>query len=76
MLALDPVVRDRIDRFLSTAVTQDPRRVGKALGGRLKGFRRYKLGPYRVMCRIEDERFTVVVVAAGHRDHIYTYAGR
>jgi mRNA interferase RelE/StbE len=76
MLALDPVVRDRIDRFLSTGVTQDPRRVGKALGGRLKGFWRYKLGPYRIMCRIEDERFTVVVVAAGHRDHIYTYEER
>jgi len=28
------------------------------------------------MCRIEDERFTVVVVAAGHRDHIYTYEER
>jgi mRNA interferase RelE/StbE len=76
MLALDPVVRDRIDRFLAIGVAQAPRRVGKALGGRLKGFWRYKLRPYRVMCRIEDERFTVVVVAAGHRDHIYTYAGR
>jgi mRNA-degrading endonuclease RelE of RelBE toxin-antitoxin system len=43
---------------------------------RLKGFWRYKLGSYRVMCRIEDERFTVVVVAAGHRVHIYTYEER
>lgn len=73
MLALDPVIRDRIDRFLSTGVAPDPRRVGKALSGRLKGFWRYKLGAYRIMCRIEDERFTIVVVAAGHRDHIYTY---
>jgi mRNA interferase RelE/StbE len=37
----------------------------------LRGFWRYKIGSYRIMCRIEDERFAVVVVAVGHRDHIY-----
>jgi mRNA interferase RelE/StbE len=71
MLALDPVIRDRLDRFLEAGVTRNPRRVGKALEGRLKGFWRYKIGPYRIMCRIEDERFAVVVVAVDHRDHIY-----
>jgi hypothetical protein len=38
MLALDPVIRDRLDRFLEAGVTRNPRRVGKALEGRLKGF--------------------------------------
>lgn len=71
MLALDSVVRDRVFRFLSTGVTRNPRRVGRALEGRLKGFWRYKIGSYRVLCRIEDVRFAVVVVAVGHRDHIY-----
>ena len=71
MLALDPVIRDRLDRFLEAGVTRNPRRVGKALEGRLKGFWRYKIGSYRILCRIEDERFVVVVVAVGHRDHIY-----
>jgi mRNA interferase RelE/StbE len=67
MLALDPAIRDRLDRFLEAGVTRNPRRVGKALEGRLKGFWRYKIGSYRIMCRIEDERFAAV----GHRDHIY-----
>jgi mRNA interferase RelE/StbE len=71
MLALDPVFRDRIDHFLSVGVARDPQCVGKPLDGRLKGFWRYKLGTYRIICRIEKERLAVVILAIGHRDDIY-----
>jgi|KBSSwiStaDraftv2_1062776.scaffolds.fasta_scaffold870500_2 mRNA interferase RelE/StbE len=71
MLALEGDVRERLDQFLATGVAQNPRRVGKALDGKLKGFWRYRIGIYRILCRIEDERLRVVVVAVGHRDHIY-----
>jgi mRNA interferase RelE/StbE len=70
-LDLDPVVRDRLDRFLATGVARNPRRVGKALRGPRKGYWRYKLGNYRIICRIEDESRRVVVVAIGHRERIY-----
>ena len=71
MLALDPVIRDRLDRFLTVSVAKNPRRIGKDLQGKLAGFWRYKIGDYRIMCRIEDERLAVVVVAVGHRITIY-----
>jgi mRNA interferase RelE/StbE len=71
MLALEGDVRERLDQFLATGVAQNPRRVGKALDGKLKGFWRYRIGIYRILCRIEDERLRVVVVAVGPRDHIY-----
>jgi len=71
MLALDPVIRDRIDRFLSVGVARDPQRIGKPLEGRLTGFWRYKIGTYRITCRIEKERLAVVILAIGHRDDIY-----
>jgi mRNA interferase RelE/StbE len=71
MLALEPVIRDRLDAFLSVGVATNPRRVGRALEGRLKGFWRYKVGEYRVICRIEDMRRALVVVAVGHRADIY-----
>ena len=71
MLALEGDVRERLDQFLATGVARNPRRVGKALDGKLKGFWRYRIGIYRILCRIEDERLRVVVVAVGHRDHIY-----
>jgi mRNA interferase RelE/StbE len=72
MLALDPVIRDRLDVFLSTSAAANPRRIGKALQGRLTGFWRYKIGEYRILCRIEDRRSTIVVVAVGHRGNIYS----
>jgi hypothetical protein len=56
MLALEGDVRERLDEFLATGVAQNPRRVGKALDGKLKGFWRYRIGIYRILCRIEDER--------------------
>jgi len=53
MLALDPVIRDRIDRFLSVA-WQETR---NASANRWKaGFWRYKIGTYRIICRIEKRR--------------------
>jgi mRNA interferase RelE/StbE len=70
-LDLDPVVRDRLDRFLATGVARNPRRIGKALQGPLKGYWRYRLGHYRIICRIEDDTRRVVVVAVGHRERIY-----
>jgi mRNA interferase RelE/StbE len=54
MLALEAVVRDRLIRLLTAGVARNPRRVGKALEGKLDGFWRYKIGVYRIMCRIED----------------------
>jgi mRNA interferase RelE/StbE len=70
MLALDPVIRDRIDRFLS-GVARDLQRIGKPLEGGLRGFWRYKIGTYRIICRIEKERLAVVILAIGHRGEIY-----
>lgn len=71
MLALEADVRARLGQFLATGVAKNPRRIGKALDGKLKGFWRYRIGTYRILCRIEDARLRVVVVAVGHRDQIY-----
>ncbi len=50
---------------------EDPRRFGKALIGNKKGLWRYRVGDYRLICSIEDNIFTVLVVAIGHRKSIY-----
>ncbi|MBL4653784.1 MAG: type II toxin-antitoxin system RelE/ParE family toxin [Flavobacteriales bacterium] len=49
----------------------DPRRFGKPLIGNKKGFWRYRVGNYRIICSIEDNIFNVLVVAVGHRKAIY-----
>ena len=53
------------------ATTQDPRRFGHALARDLKGLWRYRVGDYRVVASIEDDRFVVLVVTVGHRREVY-----
>lgn len=51
--------------------TEDPRSKGKALAGPLRGFWRYRVGDYRIVCEFNDNELLVVVVMVGHRSTIY-----
>lgn len=64
-------IQERILDFLRQRLPRDPRSLGDALQGELKGLWRYRIGHYRVICRIEDERITVVVARIGHRGEVY-----
>ena len=49
----------------------DPRIHGKALTGDLGGFWRYRVGKYRIICEIDDNKLIVVTINIGHRRDIY-----
>ena len=53
------------------ATREDPRRLGHALTGARTGLWRYRIGPYRLISRIEDSRVVVLVLRVGHRSEIY-----
>jgi len=53
------------------ATAEDPRRFGRALTGDLKGLWRYRVGDYRMVAAIEDDRFVVLIVTVGHRREVY-----
>jgi mRNA interferase RelE/StbE len=53
------------------AVLDDPRRLGSALTGELGGLWRWRIGDYRVIARIEDERITILVLRVAHRRQVY-----
>ena len=53
------------------AARHDPRELGTALGGELSGLWRWRIGAYRVVARIEDERITILVVRVAHRREVY-----
>jgi mRNA interferase RelE/StbE len=65
--------RTRILRFLSerVAIAEDPRRVGEALKGPPPGLWRYRVGDFRIIVTIEDDRVTVLVLEIGDRREIY-----
>jgi mRNA interferase RelE/StbE len=53
------------------AARDDPRELGSALGGEIGGLWRWRIGDYRVIARIEDERITILVVRVAHRREVY-----
>jgi len=53
------------------ATANDPRRFGRPLTGDLKGLWRYRVGDYRIVAAIEEDRFVVLVVTVGHRREVY-----
>jgi mRNA interferase RelE/StbE len=71
---LDPLQAKRILKFLHQRVAKldDPRSIGEALhGSRLGEFWKYRVGDYRLICKIEDDRLIVLVLRVGHRKEIY-----
>ena len=65
-------VRDILDYLVKLKKLDDPRQLGTALqGGRLGNYWRYRVGDYRIIADIQDEKITVVVVRIGKRDEVY-----
>lgn len=50
---------------------ENPREKGKPLKGNLKNQWRYRIGNYRILCRIEDYEVLVLVLNVGHRKEVY-----
>lgn len=70
---LDRQAQQEILRYLREriATEEDPRRLGKPLSRDLAGLWRYRVGNYRLVCDIEDEKVVVLVVRVGHRRDVY-----
>ena len=49
----------------------EPRAKGKPLSGQLKGFWRYRVQDFRVICEIDEDSITIFVIDIGHRSKIY-----
>ena len=49
----------------------NPRAHGKALTADRVGQWRYRIGDYRVIAKIEDDKLIILVIALGHRREIY-----
>ena len=50
----------------------DPRIHGKGLTANRSGQWRYRIGDYRMICLIEDNRLIILALSIGHRSSIYT----
>ena len=70
---LDHQARERIRHYLEERIASldDPRQLGDPLRGTMAGLWRYRVGDYRVIAEIQDDRLVVLVVRVGHRKAVY-----
>ncbi len=68
---LDKQIEKRIISYLKKVILENPRKQGRPLTGDKSQFWRYRMGEYRIICRIVDEDFIVLIIAVGHRKEIY-----
>jgi mRNA interferase RelE/StbE len=71
---LDRQVARRLIDFLKNRVLnlRDPRSVGQALRGSTLGeFWKYRVGDFRIIASIQDDRMIVLVLRVGNRGDIY-----
>lgn len=71
---LDKPVAMRLRSFLRErlASLDDPRSIGQALrGSELGEFWKYRVGDWRLICQIKDERILVTGVRLGNRREVY-----
>lgn len=61
-------VRDSLEAL---CLLEDPRVRGKPLRGNESGLWRYRIGDYRVITSIEDDRLVIVAIKLGHRSQVY-----
>jgi mRNA interferase RelE/StbE len=73
LLTLDRKAQAEIVQYLRNriATDQDPRRFGDPLRKELAGLWKYRIGNYRVICEIQDEQITVLIIRIGHRSKVY-----
>lgn len=51
--------------------TDNPRLHGKQLTANLSGLWRYRIGDYRLICQLQDDRLVILALTIGHRREIY-----
>lgn len=61
---LDKTAQKRIITYLKEkiATQENPRLFGKALQGNLQGLWRYRVGDYRIVCQILEDKLVILVL--------------
>jgi len=52
---------------------ENPRAIGKSLTVNRKGTWRYRIGDYRLLCDIQEERLVILALTIGHRREVYKH---
>lgn len=51
---------------------ENPKLHGKPLTANSKGQWRYRVGDYRIIAEIQDDRIVILILTVGHRSEVYS----
>ena len=70
---LDPYTKKLIKAWIEKNLLNctDPRAHGKALTANRTGQWRYRIGDYRLICHIDDDKLVILALNVGYRRIIY-----
>ena len=70
---MDPFTRKMIVEWINKNLfnCDNPRAFGKPLKSNRSGQWRYRVGDYRIIVKIEDDKLIILVIAVGHRREVY-----
>lgn len=73
LLKMDRSISRMIYRWVDKNLVgaTDPHIHGKALTGNLSGLWRYRVGSYRLIADIQDDRLVILMLQVGHRSEVY-----
>ena len=63
----------RIVQTIDVKLTKAPLSFGAPLAGNLAGFRKLRIGDYRVVYQVREQQVIVFVLAVGHRRDMEVY---
>lgn len=63
------IIKSWINKNLQNC--EDPRQHGKGLTANRSGQWRYRIGDYRLICTIDDDKLVILALTVGHRSDVY-----
>lgn len=70
---LDVPVRKRVEAWIDKNLEgcENPRAKGKPLEGEFEGQWRYRVGDYRLVAKIQDDKIIILIINVDKRNDIY-----
>ncbi|CQQ96606.1 Toxin RelG [Yersinia enterocolitica] len=65
------IIQNYIEKHIDNSI--NPRLIGKILKGDKAEFIRYRIGDYRLIATIEDDKLLILALSIGHRKDIYKH---
>ena len=72
LLCIPKNIQTRIRRAIESRLLENPVSAGKPLTQSLKGHRKMRVGDYRVIYRVDEDKNFIRVLIIGNRKDVYT----